>query len=314
MRDVVIYTTAGGAHGLGHVTRMHTLALALQQRGVKVAFVSATARAVEEIVTSWPVSSVSLLERAFHKEICVRRQMLICDTKEMIPERDLAILRQCDWRIVRIDHPHASAATADLVVLPGIHYAQADIARLQRAIGAQRVLHGADYVLLSQAVASLQPLSWDERHNLIVYCAGGTDAQQAHDWYRTNAPRLDAQQVYGPCADQATYLRQLQHARLVVSLFGVTAYEALSLRVPLMLCGTTAENIAACTLLEERYGIPYGGEVHGPATPHSLSLHATVQRYWQRLQESGSGRGNTLHIDNRGAERVADAIMPLLQH
>lgn len=304
MRDVVIYTTAGGAHGLGHVKRMYTLATVLQSHGAQVSFASSTPDAVAA-----EVSKCFSVEGFEYHDACY-----IFDTKEYWSEEEFHELRIIG-HVVRMDHPHAMEGTADLVILPGVHYAQADITRVEQAVGKANVLYGAEYVMLSPEVAALQPLPWDARKDMVLYCVGGTDAHDAARWFDEAGPsQIDhAYHVCGPFANRAAYLHCLSTAKLVVSLFGVTTYEALYLRVPLILCGTTAENIAACSILTERYGIRYGGEVHGLVTPYSTSLSHVVQMCWKHIQEGATDRWQSLHIDNQGATRVADAILPLLQ-
>ena len=326
--NVLIRADCGGVHGLGHSVRMKALAQELAACGASVSFVASTP-ALKAFVAPFPCVE------AWHPNESTRGcDVYVIDTKEeQWGPGEFVRWHTRGIRVVRIDHPHATSASCDLLIGPCAHWPTETVSTLLASFG-NRFLCGWDYAMLAPEVTQHQPIPYAERVNgPIVFCAGGSDPSDVlpkmFNWIRAQGwgwypdvtkvfaiPAARAEEPVPKFRPTKSYFEPftrelLREAALVVSLFGVTAYEAIYFQTPTLLLAHTDENRQGAALLEA-------------ATPavrfcDALSLTHGQERFCLAVQQLWQAEGERygMHlaasglIDGRGTERVAEAIMRL---
>ncbi len=336
---ILLRTDAGGPHGLGHAVRCKSLAYALQARGADVFFATDTYDILSAFVAPFPCLEA-------HTVTVFELDVLVVDTKVAINDawyRNMA--RSFGCKVVRIDHPDATPDTCDLLIGPVSHWPTDTVTRL-RAVFGDRFLYGWDYVMFDDEVASQPPIPYTQRQNgPIVFCAGGSDPDGALDqmWNWTKDLHIETQlifcygvqstgilaragQHYGPPAPMITrppghYIeaftpRHLRSAALVVTTFGVTAYECLWWQTPVLCFGRTPEDVLDCRhlyhVLRESKHHP-GFVACEPELAWKEDMFAPlIQDLWaDQRYRSRMSRMNAGFLDGKGTTRVADAILAL---
>ena len=176
----------------------------------------------------------------------------------------------------------------------------------------------------------------------MVFCAGGSDPggalEQLLAWTVPFLPHIEkrylvgrhstgacaqrlggAQWVYGGEHAWLTPFarRHLREAALVVTTFGITPYECLYYRTPVLVVGHTDENKAAAeTLHAQMTGaatFTEDGCLNGAlATLTGEKFTQWMQDYWDcRTERQAMHAASAGLLDGRGVERVADAILHL---
>ena len=320
---VIIRTDIGGTHGIGHASRMLTLARELQQRHIEVAFVTIT-----EALRSY----VPPFRCYMHSETaeCIPGDVLVIDTKAADWSNDNSALwlrRDAGLHVVRIDHPHATPDSCDLLIGPCVHWDTETVARLSSSFG-DRFLYGWDYVLLDPMVTNQERIPYPHRtKGPIVFTGGGSDPrgilQSWYDWTRdipmetacvflvgSHAAMLDPGK--GPRASFSmisSFEREwLRRAAFVVGLFGQTTYECLYWDTPMLVYGGTEENTEGSRTLAKvaQYQCCHAGTLQGVTQAKFLDLFltiygATIRRVGERMPL----------FDGQGVARVATAMLQL---
>ncbi len=325
--NVLIRTDIGGNHGMGHAVRMLALARELQRQGALVSFVTAT-----EALRNYVVPFRCYLQA--ETAPCCPGDVLILDTKAPDWANDdsaLWLRRDAGLRVVRIDHPQASPDSCDLLIGPCAHWDAATVTRLRASFGT-RFLYGWEYVLLDPAVAHLAPETVTVREQgPIVFAAGGSDPtgalQAMYDAtasYRSTQPlvflhgarsqmlnpRENVQRASGSII--ASFDRSwIRRGRLLVTMFGVTCYEALWWQVPQLIYSHTDENRDGA--LEFQYACDdvqychYRGDLHTT----DVAMFCTYLSYGLERSAGGSTVTFPSRFDGQGLSRLATAIQLL---
>lgn len=334
---ITIRTDIGGENGLGHGVRMLALAKALHARGASVRFLTGTP-ALHAFVSPFMCHEVCGMP-IMTKRVC---DVYVVDTKWRAMHGTSAYLgaRRSGVRVVHIDSPHATPATCDLLIAPVAHWEEETVERLRADFG-ERLLYGWGYAMLDEAVTRQQPLPYTERDNTIVFCAGGSDPggalAQMLGWtasmvlpgvrllfcegtHTTKLPvRWRGETTTHLCRYIVPFTRnKLREASLVVSMFGVTAYECMYYRTP---CIVTTNNPQDASLYMALAQTIYRSSVNGlaPFTPldalHKMSsgrFNCTIQMHWKnQYYRQGMHDTSAGLIDGQGIARVADAILGL---
>jgi spore coat polysaccharide biosynthesis predicted glycosyltransferase SpsG len=311
---------------------MRAFAKALASRGAEVSFLTTT----PELIRFMAPFDVHLLcgDPEFYKrdiDVC------IIDTKKTIAEHELIYARFSDIRVVYIDNPYVTPDTCDLLVAPVAHWSPSVEQNLHSMFG-ERFLFGWDYVMLDEEVTGKHPLSYDERDGSIVFCAGGSDPdgslERIYEFVRADLSGIekvfllpqatqgslwmcyDNSQPGSNVLDNNIHLvpfsrNALRNASLVVGMFGVTAYECLYYRTPML---SIARTPADCD--DGRWlSISSGGAMHGCGTMASYTRKAfldMIQACWKAYEwRSAMHHMSAGLLDGHGVSRVADAIMRL---
>lgn len=328
--NILIRTDIGGHHGMGHAVRMLVLARQLQATGVDVSFVTSTPL-LQNYVVPFRCDIGTGLQAV--STPCQPGDILIVDTKAddwANDESALWLARDAGIRVVRIDHPQATPDSCDLLIGPCAHWDAATVTRLQAGFG-DRFLYGWESVLLDPQVTRLPPHPYAERSRRpIVFAAGGSDPtgalQRMYDWTAAvpteaplvflvgaKAPMLNPR-VGAPRAGRsvvASFDRGwIRSAGYLVTLFGVTCYEALWWQVPQSIFSHTPEHAAAGDRLETvtEGCCVYEGDI---ADQTAATLDAMLRHAEQCPPTPWEGSSRSWTLDGRGLERVAARIVAL---
>lgn len=270
---------AGGDYGLGHISRMNSLTKALKilEPHCEITFYSKTSALWMSQLSPTMADVVKFNEGDSEMHILERisllgEDVLIIDRKDQYDNMQLRRLRKAEHplRVVCIDMPWARPEECDLLVLPNIHTSGNTVDQLCGLFG-DRFLYGAEYVLIRDDVLDTKPISYKRRENWIAFFAGGSDPTDTlklmYNMSETLTARLpNVQRLYciGEYArsfeitpgDSNAWVTGYHHLNLAqcalaVSLFGVTAYEALYLRTPVLTAGHNKVNEVASQYLEK---------------------------------------------------------------
>ena len=339
MVRVLIRTDIGGTHGLGHAVRCKALAQALAARGAEVKFCTITSALAAFVA---PFHVVEAWQPNMATKGC---DVYIIDTKASVTCDSRWFAR--DIHVVRIDDMQATPATCDLLIAPGAHWSAETIARLQASFG-ERFLFGWDYVMLHGEVTKHAPVPYKQRMDgPIVFCAGGSDLDgileqiwtwteyvtlTAHmrfcigDGYQGRLRNFLMPPLHAPTAGMpfprsvVRFSREaLRTASLVVSIFGVTVYECLALRTPVITIARTLDDAYAASELVSRS--IYRSD-DGTSAVISLGYIDIISReslcsYIQKCIEhiplpQSMHAASTGLIDGHGVERIANAILGIV--
>jgi len=333
----------GGAAGLGHAQRMLSLAYALEDLGItKVTFLTQTA-SLRDFVDPFETFTPQVQARANEEALLFEGMALahdpvvfVLDHAAYYPAPLLQRIRKAGAGVVRIDHPHATAGTADLVVLPGAHYSETILAQVSDELGTA-LLHGTDYVVLSQEGKrrtrypyTLYDPPWSRKPQ-IVFSAGGSDphdrlttmlsaTQDLHAMipdvdmlFMVGAYRRDPYRVSSlhPRAFLAGFdLRYVQDAMLCVMPLGLTVYEAMYLGTPALTLrypnhGAYSDHALACKV---GASVAYGQEENAEIVRSTFceSLYELWKDDARRRSLADKSEGV---IDGEGAHRIARAML-----
>lgn len=316
----LLRTDIGGNHGMGHAVRCLALAKALQARGAEVSFVTSTPALAVFVA---PFACVDTLFAPPLPKI----DAYVVDTKDAdLSEDYYATVRRNGPKVVRIDHPSATPGACDLLIAPVAHWSPETVSRLRTAFG-ERFLYGLEYVMLAPEVTAQTPVPYAEReHGMIVFCAGGSDPSgalaQMHTWAKDVLPDahkyfcVGAQQDI-PCGTGDGYVRfdraYLAEASLAVCLFGVTPYECLSYRTPVLMLAHTEENCdGAQWLMRASNGAAWWiGSLNIPEALTTQGNFCASMQYAWTVSKLRMHDASVNLLDGLGTQRVADAILGL---
>ena len=324
---VLVRTDGGGIHGLGHMVRMRALAQELAAHGCQVAFASNTPESLAPLVAPFSCTHIATVALQSSSRDYSSVDAVIIDTKYPIEEAWYrGFGKALGGKIVRIDHPHATPDSCDVLVGPCVHWSPETVNTLRASFG-ERCLYGWDYVMLAPEVTQHQPIPYEQRiQGPIVFCAGGSDPSGALATMAQWCGAMVMQTAWLFLMSQMStefYTMQrwgqyipfdrehLRKAALVVSLFGITPYECIYYQTPTLMLAHTAENHIGAALLE----------LATPAVRYCSALSAAHgQQYFcetiQNLWAWEKGRTAYHHaaaglIDGLGTERVAEEILRL---
>lgn len=329
---ILIRVDLGDEYGLGHGSRMVAVAQELTRLGKEVAFLTRTPalpRWFRKQGYDWrvycepDVSEITLLS----KPLPGGADVLVVDRKDYYESWLFRELRS-QTKVVRIDHPDAEEGTADAVILPTMHQPAYVLERLVEQFD-ERLLCGADYVILSSAAASIPPIGYRQREPTIVFFAGGSDPHGLLADLYTCTQALDLPGVrkvfaVGALASKLsldppgpdTVITGFSHALLAkaamaVGPLGVTAYEAMRLGTPLLTFPGILSDGECVEALEQATD---GAVVVLATTPEIRReelCQALLELYTDPERRAWMSHQTRQMIDGQGARRVAEAIAAL---
>ncbi len=355
--NIIIRCDIGQEHGLGHAVRCRALAHSLAMHGASVCFVTMTPALVAFVA---PFQCEVLVQDSVFQSLArtpwgFEPFTFVIDTKALAVQNEQQIRRfrdnmAADDKVVRIDHPHATPTSCDLLIGPCNHWEPGTVARLRASFGA-RFLYGWDYVMLAPEVTQYVPIPyWERKQGPIVFCAGGSDQSGAllKMWQWADDLVLDVPLVFcfGSMATEEVsgwdalpkvysekrrhteaygqachiyahhWLKPFQHedlrnAALVIGMFGVTCYEAVWYQTPMLCYAHTSENMEGSFQLQRQSFSIFAKGMMEAETPEAFCRGITL------LWEHPSYRPNVSAadaglMDGRGVERVAEAILGLV--
>jgi len=269
-KKVVIKFKASEDVGLGHLYRSISLSEILRSVGYQVVCaINDFTLAKREL----SAKSVRWLVNAFDSEEAFVDYLLAVEKPEVIVFDEKYEYRRSDllrWksraRLVSIDFVGADYHLFDRILIPNAHFINVYPAL-------RNVLWGFEYVIINESVRKKIPRDEPPTGvNNIVVTTGGSDPEGVFFWLLdvfkgihknatflvgkafkhrkdlclANVPRNVAVRPYS--------LDVLLEADVVVSLFGVTVYELIYLRIPTIVVAHTKENAVSACVLKERCG------------------------------------------------------------
>jgi UDP-2,4-diacetamido-2,4,6-trideoxy-beta-L-altropyranose hydrolase len=297
MTSLQIVTAGGGSVGLGHIRRCVTLAVALRDRGVEIAFrVDGSDALIRE--AGFAIADIDADGVLFDTYGAREEHFRACAPKETIVIDDLAD------RVLPVDLVINSAPGA-------ARFAYSE---------ARRKLLGAQYALLRPEFANAPERATRDHIERVMVTLGGNDhGTLASEIVRATldaVPNAIVEVIVGPFFERVDLLRALGdrvvllenanmrdvmlRADVAVSAGGQTLFELAATGTP-TIAVITAENQARQAHDFADAGAAILGDI--------ATAFARLQD--RRIREEMSRRGRAL-IDGRGAERVASAIVELL--
>lgn len=307
-KAITIRTDMGGNFGMGHAVRSLALAQQLQSHGAYVTFLTSTAP-LEDFVAPFPCDTKS------NECLPLEADVFIVDTTDGWIQSVLEALRAgegTNTKVMRIDHPHATASSCHLLVAPVNHWSPERVHYFQTTLG-ERFLYGWDYVMLTPEVTQMAPMPYSARQGMdgITFCAGGTDPAgilaQMYAWASVGMD-IDVPLYFPMLGKTEAYRDALRTSAFVVGMMGVTVYEALWYKTPMLVFSRSEEESKdVCTLqFQSNHQIYAAGQYahwNGPAFCNLVTALYLATK--QRVLETAS------FIDGRGLNRVAEAILAL---
>ena len=339
MVRIGIRCDAGEEHGFGHIARMNTLCAALKmQTGtpVDLTFHSKTP-------TLWmsqlaPTYADVIRHDSSESEMHIMIDMadgheydiIIIDHKDPY---DIPMLKRIKehTKLVLIDMPWARPEECDLLVIPNFHQPIDVVEQLDHLFDEDSFLYGKDYVLLREQVLAEQWLPYSQRQQQIAFFAGGSDTENLLELMYNMTEKLsqtlpNVQRLF--CIGEAArslqvapgdhnvyitgyHLSHLQKCALAVSLFGVTPYEAIYLRTPVITFGHNKSNDVASEALALA---SEGATIHMPEATNRMreDFCRFVAGVWLNLDlRHNMYQASVGLIPNTGAQNIATRILEL---
>ena len=296
-----------GSHaiGLGHIYRMKTLALALQEAGSHVAFLTGEDKAANSLLKATGLTCYVFQPDSYNAALTEAIQaqqpdLIIQDILETIPECIEAIRQLSPAKIINLDDVGAGLAMADVVINSIVF----NWGRYRAEESQARLFEGPQYMILQPAISQYARLdkTIPDRAENILLAFGGTDTQhltemvlQAINGIGTTLNvkiNLGPGSEYTPCLDQAVKASR-HHVKVMRSVPNL--FEE-CFKTDLVICagGIMLYELAAL-------GVP---SVAIAAEPHE----AFTVDYWSGVGTTAAlGRGKTLNLT-----QVSDAVGNLL--
>lgn len=341
---------------MGHFHRMVRLALALEShKDCHVYFacqenLSASAKAIlQQHQFTYKVLSISSSHTqmlrdavAFYGPSFITPDMLIVDDPYIYPD-PLIWTELCEETcVVRVDHPWARRGTCHMLILPHMHILKSDIMVLEEEFG-ENLLYGSDMVILGEKVTDISPRRAGIRRfeRTLVFSVGGASLAELLTLYDMTSyleialPHVRRIYLVGEEARQAYHqylptftpngyitgfsLDHIRRATLCVSMFGVTAYEALYLRTP-VLCIARQREGRPDTMSDEacirQLVVATSGAVEFAGSWPGLDRDALCEKIFTIFKTPGYLESMHAHahghVDGKGAVRIAARLHRLL--
>ena len=326
MMKLLIYVIGDQQHGMGHVMRCLVLAEELERRGVSVIF-----------VTPPDTPGKRRLQQAgarvydFHEadlSWCYRfpdYHAALIDVENGPTFEALGAMRRYFNHVITVNgsgytfqNIYAVICLSDLIIYQSI---------LSERDDKVMTLGGADYLMVNPDYAKCQPdfngpivismgggdphrLTWKaanaigDLYRLMIVIQGGA-TQGNHDTMMLT--QGDVINITAP-SSLAPYING---ASLLVGAFGMTSYEAAAAGVPSLLTGWSEDHVKTARELEARgicFSLGLWNQFDGGLLREMTAALLSERESWQKMSAAGKAL-----IDGRGAARVADEIIKLIE-
>ncbi|MDJ0616486.1 MAG: hypothetical protein QNJ63_07005 [Calothrix sp. MO_192.B10] len=335
--SVVLQAAGGGAIGVGHLSRTATLATALRKTGFwhrvillweTTPEIAAHFQPPECEVIVVPNSQAAFRERS---HLCAEQDsaILVTDLLNVQPQDIVAAKKQGYQAFVHINDSGSGRFLADILVDEDAFKSLKDLPASFEGVG----LMGASYRIINQSVVQLRPSApWQgETVEKVLITLGGADPDNltlklVQSLYQQEEhPNLSVTTVVGPAFDikQVNNLENIaekkdnfrvvkspvslgkliQEHDLIVTLGGITSYEAMCLGKP---CAAIAwgsmkyyiEQLSLLGLLSNLGEVNYAAHHLCEIMKNVDSLHKLARLGWKK-------------IDGQGTERIYNKIYEL---
>ena len=329
---------AGGPYGLGHAMRLRAIARELHALAPEMQlYIRGTTQALFRACNDpWYVTSVAR-DEATCTEL-LRGAAVVIDMPQAWRGDRSNAFRSVRGPIIRIDAPWVTPDLCDVLILPGVHHGAETLSTLQQQFG-ERLYAGKEYVVLPNAPAYVVP--WEKRDQTICFVAGGSDPYGILPrMYELSMPLekllpgVHRFFLHGKYAKVAASMKHagisllrykpeyLCRAGLVVTAWGITAYECLAAQTPAMvvpqdsvtLGDVLRADMATGSALDTMGSLKtYSPQVFSQAiadlwndTARRQAMHAAAAGF---LDDQGATRIARIILDTMGARRTAEWIL-----
>ena len=333
-KSILIRVDGSHAIGLGHIYRMKTLSMALQEAGDHVAFLTQADEAANELFETTglschifqPDSYDLALKEAIKKE---RPVLIIQDILETSAESMEHLRRLSPAKIINFDDVGAGLTMADAVINSMVfHWNKYKISEIRT-----RLFEGPQYMILQPEIGEYVHLDKripDKAENILL-AFGGTDTHYVTERVLVAINNIDVElnvkinmgpgSWLTPRLEQAAkisahhiklirfapnLLKEFYQADMVICSGGIMLYELAALGVP---------SASVATELHEVYNVDYWS---GVGTTISLGWEKTLSLsqvsaaigglLYDRQQRAKMSRSGKVTIDDLGLTRVLNII------
>jgi UDP-2,4-diacetamido-2,4,6-trideoxy-beta-L-altropyranose hydrolase len=331
----------GGENGLGHIMRCLALSEALQARGAAVHFLTRST----DVVMKWlrnRGNKVSTLDnvRTLDEDILFMRQwvrkqkmdVLIVDLYGLSPVQ-WQELQRTDSKLIAIDDGLTDGVSADLVINHNV-YAPDEAGRYP--VTSIKLL-GLDYFLRSQHYQNVPPIHVKSKVETMVVSLGGNDVlnltPKVLRALQSSSAAIHIQNIHVVIGPQFGNILEIEEAArplagcilhrqvmnlaplfaqadLAITAGGVTAYEAISLGIPVITVLQAENQIKAANALAGKqavYNMGMGTDLNETNLRRAIDQLCNDAILRQKMHMNGKGL-----IDGQGASRCAEEIIKLI--
>jgi len=319
MRPVVIRADGANGIGLGHIRRCVEVGRVLKERGARVSFVSASNFVVDLILAEFERPMVQATnEGAMLKYLAdsFTGSIVVLDTLYSYSVPEIEQLKAAGCTVFMLQNDCPGLLASDYAVFPDGHHEPPNTG-WDDAVP----LAGLDYVIIPRIVkwAALH----SEARDHIAVVAGASDPWRILPQMARLFHKLDGYQVVFLKGQDARYHDEmvslcdsgymtsvpfnyidLFSARMVVTVFGCTAYELIYAGRPFLALGPNERYARYAQTLAKRTGAFY---VLGWPCFSSATLEEALSTLWEDHWPMVARQHGL--IDGAGAERIADHIL-----
>jgi len=268
-KRVLLKFRASETEGLGHLSRMITLADYLLKNGCNLLCAINSFEKAEKILKKEGLDVVvndSLSDEEFLRGVAddYKPDLIAIDEKRNYSVNFLKKLKE-QSKLICIDRIAEGYEVFDWIIMPNAHF------NPEKYKGFENILWGWDWVLISKEILKLKPKeSLPKEIKTIVVTTGGSDPKGVLfyivEWlkeckkdvillvgesfkHRQRLKTIGLQDNFRLVEYDPTYLLK---GDIAISTFGVSVYELIYLNVPVFCVGHTKENAEACDTLAKR--------------------------------------------------------------
>jgi len=334
---VLLRFDVGGLNGLGHAIRSIAIGQHLQSRGgVEVLVCGETSPLLTSLLASSGMAAIAKArtetEEAFLERLAEAYpgSVLFIDHLYLYSKSLVAELRH-QVRVIFFHNDCEGVELSDAVIFPIAHLDELTAKHLHSRLGS-RFFSGFDFVVINEKVKSASIRARNATSPYLAIVAGGTDPtgmlSVLLDWLADSRLTCPVIGLYGLAAGGVAELRQrfsndsesnvrvcsfsyseLFAAHLVISAFGVTAYELIYRNVPVACVGLHEKSALGSERLAKKTGAILNlGDFK---FLNSEQVIQTVSDLWGGEKRDTLSSSQIGKIDGRGVERVSDVILQL---
>jgi len=317
---IFIFARSGGAHGLGHLSRMINLGYQFVGYNQAVAFITneeSLSIIPDRFFSVHAYGGMPTVQEMLYRSIVMypesNNHMLIVDDKEVTDHDVQSIPLRLRARI-SIDNPDANKLeqSYDLLIFPNAHMGQHEIYQCMTRFPMGKVFHGFDYVLMHKDLR--KPIDMPTKEKIVTVSSGGSDPDRFSERL---VPLFDCLPPgYSLHILDAHHwnFEMIAKSLLHICPWGVTVYEAMCLGTPVLTFPRNIEDYERAKILANRTGgaidvfsLDFSYKELINVVSHLLSAGNAPHLKMMRLGSFGS-------VNVHGAARVAALLVKEFCH
>ncbi|GAH59111.1 unnamed protein product, partial [marine sediment metagenome] len=227
-------------------------------------------------------------------------------------------------KLISVDHINKDYQLMDKIIMPNAHFEESKYPEFNN------IVFGPEYTIINKSILKLNPkISFPEKVKNIVVTTGGTDPEgvliKLISWLKEMNLKAnililvgqafkfqnELEHLMGNLPDNFHVmpysLQELIKGDIAICTFGVSIYEMIYLKIPIICISHNLENTSGAKILKERYGVIEDMGHIKDINPQNLYMAITKlltdKVYYKNMVERC---GNLL--DGKGAKRVGKII------